>query len=142
MKIDGSQMADSLLQRMQQANRAPEVESTTSVGSEEKTFSVGELQSAGPAAPTKAAEPSALETELRATAERALRGEYNDAQSLRAEVVEHILRDRWEAKVGRAKTAKMIRTLKPTLVEDPEFARQVDEMLIMAARELGSSGSH
>lgn len=136
MKIDGTQFADDLLQRMQEARDTQKTESTEAVGSEQQTFSLDELQQSSPVAQSQRTEPTELESKLRVTAEKALRGEFESAEAVRGEVVEHILRDRWENKVGRGKTAKMIRSLKPTLVSDPEFTREVDNMLITAARQL------
>lgn len=138
MKIDGSQFADDLLQRMQEAHKQ---DKTDGVGKTEgqKTFSIDQAQTARPADQVGKAEPTQLQTRLRTTAEKALRGEFPDAAAVREAVVEDILRDKWEAKLGRTQTTKMLRALKPTLVDDPEFTRQVDEMLILAARNVGSS---
>ena len=138
MKIDGSQFADDLLQRMQEAH---EQDKTTKAGKTEaqKTFSLDPTHAAHPTESIARAEPSELQTRLRATAQKALRGEFREAAAVREAVVEDILRDRWEDKLGRAQTTKMLRALKPTLVDDPEFTRQVDEMLILAARNVGTS---
>jgi hypothetical protein len=139
MKIDGSQMADDLLQRMQEAHEqqgAGAVDETTA--GTDKTFRVDELQGPRETDSVQKTERSDLELRLEETAQKALRGEFDDAASVRSEVVDHILRDRWESRVGKAKMSRMLRTVKPTLVADPEFTRQVDEMLIMAARQLGS----
>jgi hypothetical protein len=138
MKIDGSQFADDLLQRMQEAHEQQKT-STVSGTDTQKTFSVEQLAATREPEAVGEVAASGLETQLRATAEKALRGEFPDSAAVREAVVEDVLRDRWEAKVGRSQVEKMIRTLKPTLVDDPEFARQVDEMLIMAARSVGTS---
>lgn len=138
MKIDGSHIADDLLQRMQEAHETQATQATQDAAPQ-KTFRLDELQGTSAAQPVEATQPSALEARVRETAQKALRGEFADAEAVRAAVVEDVLRERWEPKVGRAQVAKMIKTLKPTLVDDPEFTRQVDEMLVMAARQLGSS---
>lgn len=141
MKIDGSQMPDDLLQRMQEAHeqkRTDAVDGASDAVGTDATFSVGDLQGVEAPREVEPTERADLELRLEETAKKALSGEFPDAQSVRGEVVEHIIRDRWESRVGKAKTSQMIRTLKPTLVDDPEFSRQVDEMLIMAARQLGS----
>ena len=139
MKIDGTHGTDTLLQRMQEAHQSPESVATEATNDVGKGFRVADVSPTAPTEATEATEATRLVSNLRSTAEKALRGEFAGPSEVRAEVVDHILRERWEAKLGKAKTAKMIRTMKPTLVDDPEFAREVDEMLIMAARELGAA---
>lgn len=138
MKIDGSRVADDLLQRMQEAHEQQKT-SQIDKADGQKTFSLDQVRSAQETQKTSEVEKTSLQTRLQTTAEKALRGEFKDAAAVREAVVEDILREKWEPKVGRAKAAQMLRTLKPTLVDDPTFTRQVDEMLILAARNVGPS---
>lgn len=142
MKIDGNQLTDDLLQRMQEAveqQKTKEIDGTP--GAEKASFRLDELQPPQQVDATEASQASPLQTRVRETAARALRGEFSDSESIRGAVVEDIVRDRWEPRLGRAEARKIVKSMKETLSGDPEFARQVDEMLILAARELGSRGS-
>ena len=139
MKIDGTQIADDLLQRMQEAHETQKTTGPSDAAPSQKSFRLDDVQKAAGPQRLDETQPSALQSRVRDTAQKALRGEFPDAAAVRAAVVDDVLRERWEPKVGRAKIAKMIKTMKPTLVDDPEFTRQVDEMLIMAARNLGSN---
>ncbi len=130
MKIDG-QTGNELLQRMQEAHEA-NYDGVAGAAPSGAKFSVAGASEARPVA-----EPSELQAKIEVTASRALSGEFADAESIRAAVVEDIVRDRWETKLPRRKLQTMIGDLKSTLASDPEFSRQVDSMLLLAARSLG-----
>lgn len=125
MKIDPTSVRD-LFERMREAARVE----TSAGGAIAETGSADALSATG--------EPQGLAGQVRITAERALRGEFADPAEARAEVIEQILRHRWEDSVEPARLEEMVAELKPTLSSDPEFRRQVDDMLILAAREVGS----
>lgn len=125
MKIDATQTLD-LLERMREAASAAPAEHGSFEG----------IRGTDTAPPATASSP--LEASLRTTAERALRGEFSDAAAVRGEVVEQILRERWTQRVGEDKVAEMIDELSANLVDDPEFQREIDEMLVVAARTVST----
>lgn len=84
--------------------------------------------------PMPAAAPEAAA--MRGIAERAIRGEFPDSTAVRTEVVEELLRLRWSAHLPAEELGQMLHELTPTLIDDPAFVREVDELLLLAAREL------
>ena len=129
MKIDGQNQAIDLLQRMQEARDAGQTDATKA------TFAVE------PSRETTAADTTpSLDGRLRDVAVKAMDGGFKTADDVRVAVIEEIVDDRLDALVSkRTERKRLIDGLKTTLVDDPEFQKQVDDMLVMAARDIGSS---
>ncbi len=128
MKIDPTQTHD-LLERMRSAAQSAATPSGASAGA-----------ARSPADAVGAATPdvSPLESNLREIAQRALDGAYADASQLRGDVVQQIVRDRWQGQIRPEKVEELVDELSRTLVDDPEFSRTVDEMLVLAARHVST----
>ena len=124
MNVDPLSLGD-LLARMREVAEAGAADSA----------SVDGASGVGQTAPASAAE--ALSEALRTTAARALRGEFDTALQLRSAVAEQIVRSRWANTLGEPDLSAVIGELTPSLATDPEFGRQVDEMLLLAAAEIG-----
>lgn len=128
MKIDGQNLAADLVQRMQEAHKSAKSDAAT------ETFSV-QTQNVEPASETK----SPLESKLQETANAALNGEYKDADAIRSAVIEHIVDEKLShLTTKRTERKKLVEGLERTLLTDPEFQNQVDDMLVMAARQIGA----
>lgn len=121
MKIDPSQAAG-LLERMREAAGASATDGPSAIVSQHAV---------------EATEFGPLEARVRAAAEQVLAGAVTDAAAVRAEIVEQILRARWEDTLPAAEVDRLVEETAVPLAEDPEFMRQVDEMLILAARKVG-----
>lgn len=125
MKINGQNTAVDLIQRMQDAHKSEKTSPT-------KDFKLGGPQKVG-----KEVETSPLDGKLRISAEKALSGEIKTARELRLEVISHIVDEKLD---GIAKTRvtkkKLVQGLESTLLSDPEFGKQIDDMMVMAARSI------
>lgn len=135
MKIDGQSNSD-LLQRMQQMHQEGTEKAERSPGPAKTSsdFSVDapSAESAAPVAEKKSELASRIETE----ATRALKGEYSDDAEVREAVIDAVLDERLGGKLNAAEDRRMRGTLKDALVEDPAFMRKVDDMLLLAARDI------
>lgn len=130
MKIDGQNQLVDLIQRMQEAHDTAKTDGA-SFSLSEQVAHTSRVDS-----PTEAG----LIDRLKETATKALDGGFKDAESVRLAVVEDIVDDKLADLVPkRSEKKKLIDGLQRTLVQDPEFEKQVDDMLIMAAREVGAS---
>ncbi|MGM0555887.1 MAG: hypothetical protein ACQEVA_05885 [Myxococcota bacterium] len=125
---------DDLLERMERAHRR-EAEAANSVdaGSSFDATRVGDAQKTTGASQT---EKSELETHLLETASAALEGEYDGPDDVRGAVVETIVDTRYGEGLARSERSHIVETLQQTLVDDREFRAEVDNMLILAARQL------
>lgn len=123
---------DDLLQRMERAH-AREVEAASSVDSAASSAATGSLGGVGRSG---AAESSELEAQLLTTASDALDGNFSGPGEVRAAVVETIVDTRYGDGLAQSERDRIVTTLDQTLVDDPEFRAEVDNMLILAAREL------
>lgn len=126
MKIDPTTTHD-LFDRMRRA-----------AGTDKTANATAASATAAPVEVDSARQADGLERDVRVTAERVLRGELADPAQARGAVVEQILRHRWDGRVEAAQLDQMVDALTATLVDDPEFRRQIDEMLVLAAREVGT----
>ncbi len=128
MVIDG-QPGVELLQRMQELHQET-LEQTKGTS----TFSVDAPSSTDATSPTS--EVSALRERIEVEATKALRGDYASDSEIRSAVIDLILDERLGEQVTPAQRRKVGKKLKEDLVDDPGFVRQVDDMLLLAAREL------
>jgi len=90
---------------------------------------------------TQASQTPPLQKSILQIAQKVLDGKHAEPVAARREVIEAIVDDRFGAMIDPAKRRQTISMLEYTLSEDPQFAKEVDQMLIFAARELATSGS-
>jgi len=132
MKIGQGQLDTSqLIERMQKAH----AESKEVKGSG-ASFA---LDAAGAPA-TESAPASGIERSVLEIAERVLNGELSDPSATRREVLEAIVDDKFGAMVEPSQKRRTLEMLEFTLGEDPAFSREVDDMLVLAARSLADRG--
>ncbi len=130
MKINGQNLSVDLIARMQEAHKTEKTESS-------KTFDVS--KAAGPSK-AEATSDSGLDGKLRVTAEKALNGDFKNEKELRLEVISTIIDERFEGiTTKRSEKKKLLQGLEATLLNDPEFATEIDDMMLMAAKELGKN---
>jgi hypothetical protein len=80
-----------------------------------------------------------LKQSLLQVAERAIQGRFDGESDARNAVVESIVAQRYSAGLEPEQTEQIMRTLTATLAGDPTFCAEVDQMLLLAARELNSA---
>jgi hypothetical protein len=125
---------DDLLERMQRAHtRETEAASSVDSGSSFEATRTGRADRTNGASPTKHPE---LEKQLLETASAALDGQYDGPDEVRAAVVETIVDTRYGEGLAKSERSRIVDTLQQTLVNDREFRAEVDNMLILAAKEL------
>jgi hypothetical protein len=134
MKIDGQPAAE-LLQQIQELHRQSVDQTTTDSA---PGFSVDTASPASSTAPASASTP--LQDRIEVEASRALNGEFSTDAEVRSAVIDVIIDEKFGDRLSVADRRKMTRTLKENLVDDPGFVRQVDDMLLLAARELARRG--
>jgi hypothetical protein len=90
------------------------------------------------------ASTDALEQRLLDTAASVLDGAFettfDTTAELRRAVVDAIVEERYADTLGPEQTEQITRTLELTLTDDPVFQREVDNMLLHAARQLARRG--
>lgn len=138
MKVgDGNASAagnEELLARMERAHRQ---EAAEGVDDAEASSSAASAQSLGAATGADGtSEPSKLQSRLLETAARALDGDFTSADALRGEVVDAIVEQRYADGVPDEQLDGIKDTVRATLTGDPVFRDEVDNMLVLAAREL------
>ncbi len=138
MKVgDGNANAAShgdILERMERAHRQEAAEGVDDAQSPSGAASAESLGAATGAGATS--EPSELQSRLLETAARALDGEFDSADALRGEVVDAIVEQRYADGVPADQLDGIKNTVRATLTGDPVFRDEVDNMLVLAAREL------
>lgn len=82
---------------------------------------------------------SPLQQSILGIAQKVLDGKLKEPVAARREVIEAIVDDRFGAMVDPSKKRQTLSMLEYTLSEDPQFAKEVDQMLIHAARELATA---
>lgn len=87
-----------------------------------------------------ATQTSPLQKSILQIAQKVLDGKHAEPVAARREVIEAIVDDRFGAMIDPSKRRQTVSMLEYTLSEDPHFAKEVDQMLIFAARELATSG--
>lgn len=130
MKIENGHTqldAAQLIEQMQKAHTEGKEQTQGS------SFAVGGAEQAAPA---EAA--SELERSVMQIAQRVLEGDLTEPASARREVIDAIVDERYGALVEPSQRRRTVEMLEVTLGEDPTFAREVDNMLILAAQELAS----
>lgn len=88
----------------------------------------------------QATQTSPLQKSILQIAQKVLDGKHAEPVAARREVIEAIVDDRFGAMIDPSKRRQTVSMLEYTLSEDPHFAKEVDQMLIFAARELATSG--
>ncbi len=126
-------MNASLIEQMQRA-QSERLEGTQKTGNASKAFSMESTQQVEGAASTDAM-PS-LDRKVVGIAERVLRGELQDAGSARKEVLHAIVDERYGDAIPKSQRRQTIKVLEQNMLDDPAFTREVDQMLILAARQV------
>ncbi len=146
MKVGGNGTSGNgdLFERMRQAHR--EVAQAGEVAQASPTADAGEAASVGTAGAPGVdahADPvdQALQSRLLDVASDALEGAYDSPHHVREAVVEAIVSQRYAPKLPAATADQIMHTMKATLSTDPVFCQEVDRMLVLAARELGSAAA-
>ena len=124
-----------LLQRMQRAHTR-ESEAAGKVGDSPAFDASQRSSAAGKSDRASRAQNPELEDELLTTASAALEGEFETDDQIRGAVVETIVDTRYGDDLADSERSRIVSTLEQTLVDDQEFRAEVDNMLILAAREL------
>jgi len=135
-------MGDDLFSRMQEAAQDARISGTDAkFAVETRATEANEVSGVSPAETVEPAEPKAVELDgrLKATAARALDGSAESAEEVRGEVVEIIVDDKFGETLSAREKRTLTKNLKTALVDDPAFKREVDSMLLLAAREIGRS---
>ena len=129
MKI-GQNTASSLLEQMQQAHAE-----SAKTAAPRTSFATAAPDAVGAAPGASATTP--LQSSVSAIASRVLSGEIKSPESARVAVLHAIIDERWGDKLSPAQHRQISKSLEQNLVDDPTFEREVDQMLILAALELG-----
>lgn len=131
MKIGQAQHnAPQLIERMQKAHA--EVKDSPKATS----FS---LQAPSRAAQSPAASP--VERSIMDIARRVMSGDIKGDTQTRRHVLEAIVDDRFSGMVEAGQKKQTLEMLEYTLGEDPAFGREIDDMLILAARSIANQDS-
>lgn len=88
----------------------------------------------------QATQASPLQSSILKIAQKVLDGKHAEPVAARREVIEAIVDDRFGAMIDPSKRRQAVSMLEYTLSEDPHFSKEVDQMLIFAARDLATSG--
>lgn len=132
--------AQDLFARMQKAHQQ-EVEDPVGNADEaaaaDSVVELAALRSMGEAAVSKE-----LESRLLETASNALDGDFASVDELRKAVIDAIVEERYADQLPAHDAERVTQTLKVTLSTDPVFRKEVDNMMIQAARRLGQSQSN
>lgn len=88
----------------------------------------------------QATQTTGLQKSILQIAQKVLDGKHAEPVAARREVIEAIVDDRFGGMIDPSKRRQTVSMLEYTLSEDPHFAKEVDQMLIFAARELATSG--
>jgi len=83
--------------------------------------------------PEKVLSPTAAG--LESIAVRVLKKEFLEEKEIRAAVIDVVMESKW-----KALEQSQIAEVKEILLDDPEFSRRVEDMLILAVRELAQRG--
>lgn len=137
--FNSSHITENLLQRMREAH----AEARTEAAAGRRVVVAGqaslpELENASRA--ETSVDQQKLQARLLAIAGDALDEKYATPTDIREAVVDAILDERFGDSVKGIEREHVSNTLKASLVDDPQFSRQVDNMLILAARKLGTEG--
>jgi hypothetical protein len=140
---DGSnaQGTTDLFARMQQAHQtelADPVGSAEDAAAADNVVELAALRSMG-GDETVGAE---LETRLLETAAAALDDGFETVSELREAVIDAIVEERYADQLPAADAERITRTIKVTLSTDPVFRKEIDNMMIQAARRLAQSENH
>lgn len=138
MKIGPQGTGDDLLARMQEAAEAAKSEKVSNDFSVPAQEASSKVDPTGPG--TQPAEPTSnLSQRLKVTAANALEGKTESADAVRSEVVDIVIDEKYGDTLSGKEKRKLTKNLKAALVDDPTFKREVDSMLLMAARDIGTS---
>lgn len=129
---DASASLGELLERMEQAHRgeaAEQVRQTDDTAASDGP-DAGAESTTGEA--VDAISPR-LESRLLETARGALEGDFGSVDEVRSEVVDAIIDERYADRLSDGEADRIAETLRATLTADPNFQREVDNMLVLAA---------
>lgn len=115
----------SLIERMQKAHAEGKE------GATKASFSAPSSARADEAKPT-----SGLQRDVLAIAEKVMAGDVASEQDARAQVLGAIVEQRYGDMVPSTQKRQAVQALEITLLDDPAFCQEVDQMLVLAAREL------
>ena len=127
----GGAGASSLIEQMQKAH-AESVEKAGGSSKTSRSFSMDQVQGASA---TQAEKVSPLDKKVISIAERVLKGELGEPAAARKEVLHAIIEERYAEMLTGPRKRQALKTLEGAMLEDPSFARQVDQMLILAAQK-------
>lgn len=127
----GGAGAKSLIEQMQKAH-AESVEKASGSSKTSRTFSMEQVQGSSPAPAEKVSE---LDKKVVSIAERVLKGELEEPGEARQEVLHAIVEERYAELLTGPRKRQALKTLEGAMLGDPAFAREVDRMLILAARK-------
>lgn len=126
-------MQAALIEQMQKAH-AESVSESGKAGGSSRQFSVGSSEAAGAANAPEAVSP--LDKKLVGIAERVINGEISDENAVRTEVLHAIVDERYGDMFEPRQKRQALKTLQHTLTNDPNFSREVDQLLIFASRQI------
>lgn len=130
MKIN--QGSSALIEQMRQAHAEGKAKSSKTG----EVFSLPQQvaeSSAGPAA-------NPMESSLMSIAQKVVEGDINDPVDARRQVIAAIVDERYGAMIEPEQRAQTLSMLEHTLVDDPQFSKEVDHMLILASQQLATRG--
>ena len=129
----GGGIDPSLIERIQAAH-AEEVGEASSASAAEST---GATSAASSAAASAAPEPpTGLKLGALEVARAVVKGDIQESSVARERIIDAIVDDRFGDALDRPEARQAKKMLKSMLADDPNFTREVDEMLVLAAREL------
>ena len=128
----GAQAA-SLIEQMQRAH----ADGLERADSPSKSFSLDRTQGASETSKAAPVEAPAVEKAVLGIAKRVVSGELKESVVARREVLTAMVEDRFGHMLPAKLKRQTLKTLEQSLAHDPQFAREVDEMLVLAAERLG-----
>ena len=129
MKVN--QGAPALIEQMRQAH----AEGKAKASKTGEGFSLPQEASQG--APSTA---SPIESSLMSIARKVVEGDINTPVDARKQVIAAIVDDRYGNMIEPQQRTETLSMLEDTLVDDPQFSKEVDHMLILASQQLATKG--
>lgn len=118
----------SLIERMQKAH-AEGKESASKASFEAPAARAEEVKTSSP-----------LQRSVLGIAEKVMTGKVANEHDARREVLGAIVEQRYGDMVPPTQKRQAVQALEITLLDDPAFCQEVDQMLVLAARELTATG--
>ena len=134
MKI-GNGPDPSLLERMKAAHtesvQATDTEAADGVGTTSTPAPAGQTEAA-----VKAPPPTGLKRDALVIARDVVNGKFSSDDEVRARILDAIVDSRFGDGLDRSERKRASKMLSVTLAQDPKFKAEIDEMLVLASREL------